>query len=236
MYVHVHVHVHVHVTCHVHLHVLHLTVHAPGCTAGNSAAKGHVGAAGSSLPRRSAKRVLSAAERASRPPCDDCGVTGAASVGAGSCRSAAVRGVAFSASRSSATKPRRKQKPTRTAEVAGSGAGSTQGHPSRPSSGDGSHELRPSPWWHPCSVITQNFKSQDGARVGMKMEPHTRHCLKRTRRPTSLGYLWASLRAQWLGVRLSLYTIVFFIKRAGYTFVNERTGRPTSHCLQALYL
>jgi len=28
----------------------------------------------------------------------------------------------------------------------------------------------------------------------------------------------------------------FFIKRAGYTFVNERTGRPTSHCLQALYL
>ena len=163
-----------HVTCHVHLHVLHLTVHAPGCTAGNSAAKGHVGAAGSSLPRRSAKRVLSADERASRPPCDDCGVTGAASVGAGSCRSAAVRGVAFSASRSSATKPRRKQKPTRTAEVAGAGAGSTQGHPSRPSSGDGSHELRPSPWWHPCSVITQNFKSQDGARVRkMKMEPHT---------------------------------------------------------------
>ena len=228
--------VHMHVTCHVHLHVLHLTVHAPGCTAGNSAAKGHVGAAGSSLPRRSAKRVLSAAERASRPPCDDCGVTGAASVGAGSCRSAAVRGVAFSASRSSATKPRRKQKPTRTAEVAGAGAGSTQGHPSRPSSGDGSHELRPSPWWHPSSVITKLQVPRRRARGKMKMEPHTRHCLKRTRRPTSLGYLWASPRAQWLGVRLSLYIIYICIKRAGYTFVNERTGRPTSHCLQALYL
>ena len=49
-------------------------------------------------------------------------------------------------------KPRRKQKPTRTAYVSASGAGSTQGHASRASSGGGSNEL-PARSMHVSSAI-----------------------------------------------------------------------------------